>query len=330
MSKGQQILGWAILFACLLAVPVQFMDRGKSTSPEEKNDTESRWRSFFISKRDRITVVRLNGMISEDEGQASLFPDSDSAAHVRKILHKAAKNEHIKAILLRINSPGGTVAASQEISNAIKEVRAKGKPVYVSMGDVTASGGYYIAAAADRIVANPGTLTGSIGVIMHLLNLQQIERKLGVEPLVIKSGTFKDIGSMDRPASKEEKELLQSIIMDSYDQFVCAVAEGRNMDKEQVKKLADGRIYSGRQALKVNLVDELGGYEEALASLQKAARAKYHLQKDLAVDDGHSSVELLSSVLFSKLSAPQGSVLQGLLPVSLEQKFCNQPLWLMQ
>jgi protease IV len=169
---------------------------------------------------------------------------------------------------------------SQEVSEALAEVRRKGKkPVVVSMGDITASGGYYIAAGADRIFANGGTLTGSIGVIMHLMNWQETEKKIGLQPIVIKSGEFKDIGSADRPMTPAERQLLQSIIMDSYDQFVTAVANGRKMDKEVVKKLADGRVYSGRQAKAANLVDELGGYDYALAWLQKRMPQTLQLER---------------------------------------------------
>ncbi|MBY0357714.1 MAG: signal peptide peptidase SppA [Candidatus Obscuribacterales bacterium] len=329
LNKGQRILGWLILLVCLLALPLQMIS--KSGSAAEKKE-EPQWSSLLLSKKDRILVLRLNGLIAENEDGPSFFSDSTSASDVRKALIKAAKNKHIKAVLLRINSPGGTVATSQEICDAVKAVREKGKPVLISMGDVAASGGYYIASAADCIVADPGTLTGSIGVIMHLLNLQQIEKKIGIEPVVIKSGIFKDIGSSDRPMSKEEKALLQSIIMDSYDQFITAVADGRKMDKEKVRKLADGRIYSGRQALKVGLVDKLGGYELALETLQTMAKDKYHLRKNLPVDDGRHSLEAIEN-MFASSNTDMGSgasLLKGIIPQSMNPKYCNQPLWLMQ
>ena len=196
---------------------------------------------------DRIAVVYLEGIIF-------------NSRTINEQLKMYGDDSRVKAILLRMDTPGGGVAASQEIADQVKWLRnEKGKKVVISMGAVGASGGYYIASAADKIYANPGTITGSIGVIMHLLNWQETEKKLGLQPTVIKSGAFKDIGSNDRPMTPEEKALLQNIIMDSYDQFVTAVADGRKMNKEAVKKLADGRIYSGRQAKSVNLVDELGG-----------------------------------------------------------------------
>lgn len=334
LSKGQQILGWSILIVCLLSVVVQLSNRSSSfsTAVERAEPEDEAWTtSLFLDRKDRILSLKLTGLIA-DEDNSPLFSESVSPAKLIKILKKAAENKHIKAVLLRINSPGGTVATSQEIYDAVKSVRAKGKLVLVSMGDVAASGGYYIASAADCIIADPGTLTGSIGVIMHLLNLQQIERKIGIEPCVIKSGIFKDIGSTDRPLSDQEKDLLQSIIMDSYDQFITAVAEGRKMDKEQVRKLADGRIYSGRQALKVKLVDKLGGYEFALASLQKMTKAKYGLKKDLPVDDGRHSVDFIEDLFcISNLRVNQSpNLIKGMLPESMDPKYCNQPLWLMQ
>ena len=328
LNQGQKFLAWAILLLCVAAVPVGLLSKSSNNSSAENSEKNSEKGFSVLGAKDRILVVRLNGAISNDEGQSSFFPEPGSSSAVRKQLHKAAENEHIKAVLLRINSPGGTVGMSQELNAAVKELRAKGKPVVVSMGDVAASGGYYISCAADKIFASPGTLTGSIGVIMHLYNLSDIEKKIGVAPVVIKSGQFKDIGSMDRPMTKEEQELLQILIMDSYDQFVTAVSEGRKIDKEQVKKLADGRIYSGRQALKVKLVDALGGYEDALSDLKKTCKAKYN--KDLTVDEGRSSMGFLSSLLESKLGGQQVDLFKDVLPESMKAQYLRQPLWMME
>lgn len=329
LNKSQKFLGWAILLFCLVAVPVGLWSKASSNTVDDKSDKDASEKKFsFLGKKDRILVVKLNGTIMNDEDQSSIFPDPNSANYVRKQLRKSADNEHVKAILLRINSPGGTVAMSQEINDAVKAIRAKGKPVYVSMGDVTASGGYYIACAADKIYASPGTLTGSIGVIMHLINLSEIEKKIGVAPVTVKSGQFKDIGTMDRAPTKEEIDLLQAIIMDSYDQFVTAVADGRKMDKELVKKLADGRIYSGRQALKVKLVDAIGGYEEALADIKQVCKDKY--KKDLYVDEGRSSMSVLAALLESKISQPKFDLLKGIVPDSMNPRFTHQPLWMME
>jgi protease-4 len=336
-----QLLGWALLLACIIAVPVGiFYHAGTvgSETDKESRKAEKGWSSLFTNRK-HILVLRLYGPISDEDEGSSLFPHIDAAGWVKRKLRKAIEQDNVKGVLLRINSPGGTVGMSQEIYDAIKAARGKGKIVAVSMGDITASGGYYIASCADHIFANPGTLTGSIGVIMHLLNWQETEKKIGLTPNVIKSGAFKDIGSPDRPMSTEEKDLLQNIIMDSYDQFVTAVADGRKMDKEQVKKLADGRIYSGRQALKVKLVDELGSYDDTLAWLQKSCKDKFHITKDLPVDDGSSSYSILTQLLGgstdSSLSLPLGSsqpgnLLKGIIPMTADPQYSKVPLWILQ
>ena len=197
-------------------------------------------------------------------------------------MRKALTNNKVKGILLRVNSPGGTVPTSQELYEAVLKLKEKGKPVVVSMGDVAASGGYYVSCAADRVVANPGTLTGSIGVIINLMNFKGLADKIGVTPAVIKSGEFKDIASPYRPMTQAEHDILQALIMDSYDQFTTAVSKGRKLPIETVKKIADGRIYSGRQAQKLGLVDELGTYSDAIAALQKICKERYSLKEKFA------------------------------------------------
>lgn len=331
LNKAQTMLGWSLLAICLIAVPVGLWTKSGSSSVAEKSDKDGSDKKFsFLNSKERILVVKLAGAIMNDEGESSILPDPSSSNSVRKTLRKAADNDKIKGVLLRINSPGGTVAMSQEINDAVRAIRAKGKPVVVSMGDVAASGGYYIACAADKIYASPGTLTGSIGVIMHLINLSEIEKKIGVDAIAIKSGQFKDIGSMDRAPTKEEQILLQNLIMDSYDQFVTAVSEGRKIDKEEVKKLADGRIYSGRQALKVKLVDALGGYDDAIADIKEICKKKYN--KEFDVDEGRSSMSILGALLESKVTTPKVEVdmLKNVIPVSMQPRFANQPLWIME
>lgn len=328
LNKGQRIIGLLILILCIISVPVGLWGKSSSGGSDDKSDKETDRAFPLLGKKDRIQVIKLGGMIMNDDSNDSLIPDRNSSNYVRKQLRKAAKDDHIKAILLSINSPGGTVAMSQEISDAVRELKEKGKVVYASMGDVAASGGYYIASQADKVYACPGTLTGSIGVIMHLMSLQEIEQKVGVKPYTIKSGQFKDIGTMDRPPTKDEEKLLNDIIMDSYDQFITAVSEGRKMDKEAVRKLADGRIYSGRQALAVKLVDSLGGYEEALEELKKVCKDKY--KKDLAVDEGRSS-SIIGALLESTAKPlPKLDLFNSVVPESMNPKFLNQPLWMMQ
>ena len=201
---------------------------------------------------DRIALIRVEG------------PILDSRETVTE-LKRFGKSASVKAIVLRIDSPGGGVVPSQEIYDAVKRVRDKyQKKVVASMGNVAASGGYYIAAAADRIVANPGTLTGSIGVIMELANLEGLLTKVGVESVVIKSGRYKDLASPFRKMSKEDRRLLQAVLEDVHRQFIEAVAEGRSLPIAEVKLLADGRVFTGRQARDVKLVDGLGNLQDAI------------------------------------------------------------------
>jgi protease-4 len=205
-----------------------------------------------LSGEDRIALIRIEGVILD-------------AQETLGELKKFSENPSVKAIVLRIDSPGGGVVPSQEIYDAVRRVRTKSnKAVIASMGSVAASGGYYIAAATDRIVANPGTLTGSIGVIMEMANVEGLLQKIGVEGVVVKSGKYKDVGSPLRKMSDEERGLLQTVMDDVHKQFIEAVAEGRSLEVPEVQALADGRIFTGRQAKAAKLVDELGNLEDAI------------------------------------------------------------------
>ena len=180
-------------------------------------------------------------------------------------------NPLVRAVVIRINSPGGVVGPTQELHQAIVKTRRAGKPVVASLAGVAASGGYYVAVAADQIYANPGTLTGSIGVIMQTANLEQLMKKVGVDFVVVKSGDYKDIGSFARPMTAEERRVLQALLDDVHGQFIGAVAEGRKLDRARVAQFADGRIFSGSQAKALGMVDALGGLEEAVAAAGKLA-----------------------------------------------------------
>lgn len=205
-----------------------------------------------FSGEDRIALIRIEGVILD-------------AQETLGELKKFSENPSVKAIVLRIDSPGGGVVPSQEIYDAVRRVRTKSnKAVIASMGSVAASGGYYIAAATDRIVANPGTLTGSIGVIMEMANVEGLLQKIGVEGVVVKSGKYKDVGSPLRKMSDEERGLLQTVMDDVHKQFIEAVAEGRSLEVPEVQALADGRIFTGRQAKAAKLVDELGNLDDAI------------------------------------------------------------------
>ena len=206
----------------------------------------------------KVAVVEVEGIIV------------DGSSAVRE-LRELADNASVRAVVLRVNSPGGVVAPTQEIFAAIQRVRKGGKPVIASLGAVAASGGYYVAAAADRIYASPGTLTGSIGVVMQMANIEGLLKKVGVEYVVVKAGAYKDVGSLARSMSPEERRMLQALLDDVYSQFVDAVAEGRGLERNEVLAFADGRIYSGQQALALKMVDELGGFEDAVEAAGKLA-----------------------------------------------------------
>ena len=202
--------------------------------------------------KERIALIRIEG------------PILDSRATVDE-LETYGDDPLVKAIVLRLDTPGGGVAPSQEIYNAVKRVRLdKHKTVVASMGTVAASGGYYIAVASDRILANPGSLTGSIGVVMQLANLENLMNKIGVKNIVIKSGRYKDVGSPFRMMGEEDQQLLQSVLDDAHRQFIEAVAAGRSLDTADVEALADGRIFTGQQAKDVLLVDDLGDLTDAV------------------------------------------------------------------
>jgi protease-4 len=202
----------------------------------------------------KIGVVAIDGVISSDLAEGTV-----------RQLTKYADDPTIRAIILRIESPGGGVASSQEIYEEVKRARASGKPVIASLGSVAASGGYYIACVTDRIFANAGTLTGSIGVIVQLANAEELLRKVGVESTIITSGPFKASGNPTRPLRPEEHQVFQALVEDVYQQFVEAVAEGRNLPVDTVRQAADGRIFTGRQARDLRLIDELGTFQDAVS-----------------------------------------------------------------
>jgi len=201
---------------------------------------------------ERVAVIRIEGVIT------------DSRETIEE-LRRFRDNPSVKAVVLRIDSPGGGVVPSQEIHTEVLKARKDGRlKVVASMGNLAASGGYYIAAATDKIVANPGTLTGSIGVIMELANVQGLLEKVGVQSVVIKSGRYKDLASPFRAMSKEDRALLQNVLDDVHDQFIQAVAAGRALKVEEVRSLADGRIFTGQQARTAKLVDEMGDLQDAI------------------------------------------------------------------
>lgn len=231
---GGVFLGGLALFAALFFVALA-------------DDSE-----FTVSGDGQIAVVEIFG------------PIYDPSTPVRQI-EKWSKRSDIEAIILHINSPGGGVAASHEIYEAVNRAREdEGKTVVAAFSSVAASGGYYIACAADYIVSNPGTLTGSIGVIMQYATFGELMDKVGISMETVKSGELKDVGNPSRRMNSAEEQMLRSVIMDTYEQFVEIVARGRGMEKDAVYPLADGRIYTGLQAYNLGLVDTLGSFHDAV------------------------------------------------------------------
>ncbi len=214
-----------------------------------------------------VAVVEMFGVMDENTGRP-----------VIRQLDRWEDNNSIKAVVIHVESPGGGVSISQELHDAILRIR-ENKPVVVSMGAVAASGGYYIACAADRVIANPGTLTGSIGTVMSFHTYKDLMEKLGIGMETIKSGELKDVGTYSRSMTKREELMLRSVIMDGYEQFVEVVAEGRDMEKEEVYPLADGSIFTGAQAFNLGLIDTLGGLRDAI-----------ELAADLAEMEGEPNV----------------------------------------
>jgi protease IV len=206
----------------------------------------------------KVAIVEIEGVIVDAED-------------VLRELKDHLEDPSVRAVVVRINSPGGVVGPTQEVYAAIQRLQKARKPVVASLGAVAASGGYYIAAAADQIYANPGTLTGSIGVIMQLANVEGLFKKIGVEYVVVKAGRFKDAGNPGRPLSPEERRIMQTLLDDVHAQFIDAVAEGRHLERAEVVRFADGRIFSGQQAKELRMVDQLGGLEDAIEAAAKLA-----------------------------------------------------------
>jgi protease-4 len=223
---------------------------------------------------EKVGVIEITGTIA------------DAKPTIEQII-RFREEESIKAIVVRIDSPGGAVGPSQEIHRELKRTSAQ-KKVIASMGAVAASGGYYVAAGTDGIVASPGTVTGSIGVIMGYTNFEELLKKIGLVPVVIKSGQYKDVGSPVRTMSENERELLQGLVKKIHQQFVAAIAEGRKLELSKVESIADGRIFTGEEALDLGLVDRLGNLQDAiqwageLGGIKGTASAHYAREEKLS------------------------------------------------
>ncbi len=265
-----------ICFACLLAGSAFFV---KSLLKGDDNS---------FSSAQGVGLIEVRGMIA------------DSREPIRQLRH-FMKKDNVKAVVLRIDSPGGVVGPSQEIYEEVKKLAAK-KKVVVSMGSLAASGGYYIAAPASVIYANPGTITASIGVLIKFSNIEGLLGKIGIKSATLKTGNFKDAGSPDRELSPEDRAMFQALIDNTHEQFVRAVSDGRKLPLEDVRKIADGRVLSGEQAKALKLVDKLGNLQDAIDEAGRLAGIAGEPQLILPPKKKVSFLEILSEGAEEKFS----------------------------
>ncbi len=261
MKKKGWIIGLLIavltvVFACLACMITSFITMEDSSFPS-------------VGPADSVAVIRIEGVIASSQQGGLLPAASVTPENIIVQIREANKDSRVGAIVLRVDSPGGSAAASQEI---YREVRRSKKPVVVSVADIGASGAYYIASGAKEIYASPSSLVGSIGVILSIPNFEELYKKLGVDFVTIKQGQYKDIGSPDRPMTEEEKQLLAAEIEITYEQFIKDVADGRRMDEEKVREIANGMAWTGSTAKEMGLVDELGNYQDAIMRAGKLGK----------------------------------------------------------
>lgn len=267
----------------------------------------------WFKKDRRVAYLELDGILTEGK-----IASSDSP--VLELLNKV-EQQRIKALVVRINSPGGTVGASQELFGELRRLAQKHQvKVVVTMGDVAASGGVYVAMAADYIVAHPGTVTGSIGVMIKSGNVHKLLHKLGIATSTIKSGQYKDILGMDKPLTDEERALLQATTDDTHEQFIQAVVQQRRLPLDQVKTFADGRIFTGRQALALGLVDELGGLHQAIEKARELA--------GLEMTGLPKLIKVKRKKSFWQRLLTRQSTIKLLDACDTSVAFCKLPMWL--
>ena len=268
--------------------------------------------------KDIIGYINMEGPIYFGEGGAtSVFSPERGARTWIAQLRQAETNANIKAVLLRINSPGGTVGASQELYNAVKRVREANKPVIVSVADMAASGGYYTAVGATSIFINPGSLVGSIGVIMSGYDASGLMEKLGIKYTAITSGANKDAGTPFKPMTPEQRQLMQDLIMNTYGQFLQAVADGRGKSVDETRPYADGRVFTGQQAVELGFADHLGDMQTAEDFIRSEYNLKSATLAPISTAPAFNLQQLLS--VFHSAEAPKVQLLP-------ENKFGSAPL----
>ncbi len=311
-----------IVFTCSMLSGIYLIIKptGNTIQLTEEKTEDKQSMGFFknSTSKEGAVVVNIRGEISESSDN-SAFSSKQNASSIARRIRELADKKEVKALLLDINSPGGTVAAVQDIYNALNYFRSQKKPVVALMRDVAASGGFYIAMAADKIVAQPGTMTGSIGVIMQTTNAQELLKKIGVDFNAVKSGQNKDIGAIYKELTPEQQLLLQEMIDETYQQFFEAVRKGRpNIDVNTLRVYADGRIFTGAKAQTLGLIDGLGGEEKAkeyLSELTGIKDIKILNQKSKFMEDFFLPFSNLaeSSLALKQITKPQTPALAYML-----------------
>ncbi|MEW6620171.1 MAG: signal peptide peptidase SppA [bacterium] len=311
--KKESLVVTAILLLCIISIGLGVYS---IFLRQEQIVEEALFPKGLLPEKKKIAVVHIYGAITLSDDVGGLYKPFRGTQYIIDQLKKFKKEPNIAAVILRINSPGGTVAAVQEIYQQIQELKKAKKKVVVSIGDISASGAYYIACGADKIVANQGSLIGSIGVIMTLPSIHGFLEKVGVKFNIIKSGKYKDIGSAFKEMNEEEKVILQGVIDNAYNQFFNVVAENRpEIKKEKLMSLADGRIFTGEQAKEVGLIDELGTYEDVIKFTAKLANIE---GEPVVVEEEKSLKRLLD---FMEIKNPFEKIQQDSTKALLEYRY---------
>ncbi|MGL5722345.1 MAG: signal peptide peptidase SppA [Brevinema sp.] len=316
MKKKVVLIAFAAIYVCgtVAGIAAMIMQSTKSKPSMLEGITSM---AGVSPSKDIIGYINMDGPIFFSEGGGNVFTPERGARTWISQLRQAETNANIKAVLLRINSPGGTVGASQELYNAVKRVREANKPVIVSVADMAASGGYYTAVAATSIFINPGSLAGSIGVIMSGYDASGLLDKLGIKYAAITSGVNKDAGTPFKPMTAEQRQLMQDLIMNTYGQFLNAVADGRGKSVDETRPYADGRVFTGQQAVELGFADQLGDMYAAEQFIRDEYGLKNATLEAISSTPPFSFQQLLSAVLPGQAPKVQ------LLP---ENKFGSSPL----
>lgn len=321
-----------VLTLCIISMIAGFFTPVFNKGEHNKKPKEKTNISKIISPN-KVAVISLNGVINSTP-ENNVFVEENSSLAALKALNQAENDVTVHGVILKINSPGGTVGMSQRLYSSVMKLRNK-KPVIAVLDDIAASGGYYVASAADRIVSLEGTMTGSIGVIMSTTDAHELlTNKLGISQNVIKSGKYKDIGSSSRAMTNEERQLLQEMVNDSYQQFKEAITNGRikrndsyeiakvDLTTKNLNKYADGRIFTGRQALKLGFVDSTGGSEEAKEMMLKILEKKNLNKNNVDFVEYGKTTNFLTSLGLNQKT----NMFDGIIPASV--KYARKPLYL--